>query len=87
MAFVDSSGVAWFNAARDLPPPAGGSLPAEAAGRRVRAWYLAACHLVAAHACGEEEAAEGDAFADVMGQVAVRYGRRFHEQFFKARAK
>ena len=53
----------------------------------MRAWYLAACHLVAAHACGEGEAAEGDAFADVMGQVAVRYGRRFHEEFFKARAK
>ena len=66
-------------------PPPGAACPQRLRGAACGA--LAACHLVAAHACEEEEAAEGDAFADVMGQVAVRYGRRFHEEFFKARAK
>lgn len=80
-AFTDGS-AAWFNAARDLPPPvppAADADPLERAehelrmheydAERWRPWLAVACHLVAHCFCGPH----GDRFGEALEEVQAHF--------------
>ena len=94
-AFIDPSGAAFFNLARDPLPAAPAAAEGAAAGggaavggaaaaadgaaqaTRVRAWYLAACALVARAWRGG-----GLAYEQRSGKVALRFHARLRRAFF-----
>lgn len=88
MGYVDAAGTPWFNAAQDPPDPASqpdvaGSSAAHGnyKASRARAWFLAACHLLA-HTWG---ASHDDVLAEAHAQVVLRCSPQFQRAFFGRR--